>query len=200
MAQVVDLIIQKNITNQFKFADGVYQQGIIKRGLGRLWAALNLDELPDGRIIDFVVYQIYRFRDMIEQYPNTKWQTTWLWSDSAVAKFEHQFFGEQAKAGINYYIDQWLKEGQLTRDQLIQMLSTPKEHPLAKYIYIEAEEPTKRRFLNTELGKLNCYRATTGWTPFSKACDECQYCMECMETFSKILPEIIRLRQTTPKL
>lgn len=43
--------------------------------------------------------------------------------------------------------NQWLSEAQLTRAYLNSLISEQKqEHPQAKYIYMEAEESTKKMF------------------------------------------------------
>lgn len=190
--QTIDYLIKRSITDKFKCSGATYQ-GTVDRGIKRLAGVTG--SISDERIVDFIVYQIYRYKDMIAEYPGTRWEFTWLWSDNAVAKYHNQYYGDNAKVGINYYINQWLAEFDLTRDMLVGMLDPQTEHSLSRYLYLESEEGTKQRFLNTEIGKLNCFRSTTGWSPLSPTCQQCQFNAECIRHFEGVLPELIRIRK-----
>lgn len=150
--------------------------------------------MSDGRLVDFIVYQIYRFRDLIAD-KNSRWDITWCFSENAVRKFKAQFLDVGGKSGMLYYIDQWLIEGGLSRDKLERMIAVKKEHRLAKLIYIEAEDLTKRRFFGTETGFAICIKSTTGWTPKSPLCASCVSAGKCMEITEKKYPELTRLRK-----
>ena len=118
-----------------------------------------------------------------------------MFTDFAVEKYRAQFMSEDGKNGMNYYIDQWLDENELSRAQLTAMIADPKPNKMRKYIYMEAEEMTKRRFINTEGGYLLCQSSTTGWSPKSEACGECSYRKRCEEDTERRLPELVRLRR-----
>lgn len=148
----------------------------------------------DGRVIDFLVYQIYRFRDLIA-ITGSRWNITWCFSDKAIEKFKNQFLVSEGKAGMLYYIDQWLEEGGLNRGMLEDLICEQKEHRLAKHIYIQSEDYTKRRFVNTEVGVALCSKATTGWAPQSPICSSCKFADKCMRITEKKYPELVRLRK-----
>ena len=99
------------------------------------------------------------------------------------------------KSGMNYYIDRWLDDSELSRSCLVKMIEEPKSNSMRKYIYMEAEEQTKMRFLNTEAGYLLCQRSTTGWAPMSETCKRCEYKKQCEQATEKRLPELVRLRK-----
>lgn len=198
VAAMLDRVVLMCVTNKLTISGKSYNMPIIRRGLDRIWERLwPLDRLPDGRVVDFCVYQLFRFRDMIEQYPHTRWELTWCFSDNAVEKYRAQFMSNNGKSGINYYIDRWLSEGGLTRDALAAMLGDPRSHRLEKFIYVEAEERTKLRFHNKETGRALCAQSTTGWSPMSAACQECVFADECRDRFTRLMPELMRLRKQT---
>lgn len=165
---------------------------IIKMGIERL-DKLFPNGVSDGRIIDFIVYQIYRFRDMIG-VKDTRWNMTWCFSDNAVQKFKHQFLDASGKAGMLYYIDQWLEDGGLNRGMLEKMIKVQDKHRLAKLVYIQSEDCTKKRFLNTEMGLALCLQSTTGWSPQSPVCSSCTNSEKCKVITQKKYPELFRLR------
>ena len=199
IASMIDKVIHTLITKELNISGKPYNLPTIAMGVQRLAALFPYVGMADERIVDFVVYQVYRYRDMIAGYPNTRWQLTWLFSDNAVAKYKSQFISADGKSGMNYYIDQWLHEGKLDRQMLSDMLADTTQHRLAKYIYQKGEEMTKKRFLNTETGLMLCLQSTTGWTPQSPTCQQCKYASRCMEESAKRYPEIIRLRQQCTK-
>lgn len=195
IATMIDKVVHTLITKGCTINGKPYNLGILTRGVERLSALFPYKGMADDRIVDFVVYQIYRYRDMIADYPNTRWQLSWCFSNNAVEKYKAQFLSEDGKSGMNWYIDQWLKDGRMDRQMLADMLAEPTGHKLAKYIYIEAEECTKKRFLNTEMGYMLCLMSTTGWTPKSPTCKQCLNASQCMEESARKYPEIVRLRQ-----
>ena len=195
IASMIDRVIHTKITKELTIVGKHYNLPTIVRGMQRLSTLFPYAGMADDRIVDYVVYQVYRYRDMIAEYPYTRWKLSWLFSNNAVEKYKAQFISEDGKHGMNYYIDQWLFEGELDRHTLSDMLADITQHRLAKFIYQEGEEMTKKRFLNTEFGMMMCLQSTTGWTPTSPTCQQCQYSSSCMEASAKIYPEIIRLRQ-----
>lgn len=150
--------------------------------------------LSDGRIVDFVVYQIYRYRDMID-VKTSRWSFSWCFSKTAVGKFKGQFLDEKGKSGMMYYIDQWLKTAGLSRSKLEDMIADTSEHRLAKFIYMQSEDSIKRRFGDLDMRLHICMASTTGWTPRSSVCSECANYSRCMKLSMKKYPELIRLRK-----
>lgn len=193
--RVLDAVIRGCITDGVSFGGKDAFKGVIYSGLDRMWSQLwPLSVLPSGRVVDFCVYQLYRFRDMIEQYPGTRWELRWCFSDGAVEKYRQQFMSEKGRSGINYYIDCWLRDGGLSRGVLVAMMGDPRSSRLEKFLYVGAEERTKQRFYNREAGKLLCWRATTGYSVLSASCRGCDYKKECEEHFKRFMPELMRLR------
>ena len=184
-------LVRQTIDPKFNMVFG--WQGTIAMWLDR-FKVLYPYNFADERIIDYVVYQIYRFRDLIPER-GKGWNLSWCFSKNAVDKFKAQFIDDSGKSGMNYYIDQWLKSEGLNRQKLTEMLVDFKEHRLAKFIYMPSEELTKRRFADSEVGFMLCMQATTGWSPLSDACKACQHTSECIEYFEKKTPELIRLRK-----
>lgn len=154
--------------------------------------------VSDGRIVNFIVYQIYRYRDLIA-VKGSSWNISWCFSDKAIQKFMCQFMDSNGKSGMMYYIDCWLRDGDMDRSKLEEMIVDNSEHRLAKYIYIESEDATKRRFLNTEFGLHLCLTSTTGWTPQSPVCIACSNATQCISASQKKCPELIRLRKESQK-
>lgn len=169
---------------------------VIAKGIERL-KKLYPYGYCDERIVDFIVYQIYRYRDCINREP--RWNITWCFSEMAVNKFRCQFIEEGGKSGMNWYIDRWLQESGTCRENLTGMLRDLSEHPLAKMIYVEAEDMMKKRFLNEEGGYFICQQSTTGWSPGSSVCAECNYVERCQITTEKKYPELFRIRKQWKK-
>ena len=150
--------------------------------------------MSDSRIVDFVVYQIYRYRDVI---PNQGFGWSWFWcfTNNAVAKYKAQFIDDGGKTGINYYIDRWLESGGLSRANLLDIISHRDEESLAFYVDNPADEQIKVKWLNTPYGLVNCIKFTSGWSPKSQSCQQCQYEKDCVFYTQKKYPEIYRLRK-----
>lgn len=165
----------------------------VKNGIMNL-SKLFAGEISDGRIVDFIVYQVYRYRDFIG-IKGSSWNISWCFSDTAIKKFKSQFLDSKGKSGMMYYIDCWLEDGGLSRSVLRDMLADNGEHRLARYIYIVSEDVIKRRFKNTELGLQLCIQSTTGWTPQSPVCSNCSNMYRCAIVSEKKCPELIRLRK-----
>lgn len=163
-----------------------------QEGLAKLPLLFGISAMDDGRIVDYVVYQLYRSRSAVAE---GRWRYTWLFSQNALDKYRKQFIDEDGKSGVNYYIDQWLGEAELPRRLLAEMIADPKEHPLWKMVHLVSEEPIKRRFLNTADGLALCQCATTGWSPLSETCGQCDNWVECGKMTARKYPELMRLRK-----
>lgn len=152
------------------------------------------DSDPSERLVDFVVYQVYRYREAMTD-PNSRFQVTWCFSDNAIEKYRKQFIEDEGKSGITFYIDRWLSSFGIDRNRLIAIMSPPKENPMRKFVYIESEDNSKSRFHNTEAGYVLCQTSTTGWTPKSRWCSSCAFSGRCMTATERKYPELTRLRQ-----
>lgn len=192
IVRVINTLINECVGCDKIRVDGRLQHlQIISKGLERL-QMLYPHGYCDERIIDFVVYQIYRYRDYIGT--DTRWNISWCFSDMAVAKYRQQFIDENGKSGMNYYIDRWLSEADLSREGLTVMIKDRSEHPMMKMIYIESEDIIKDRFLNTDGGYFICQQSTTGWSPASPVCGQCNNISKCKDVTKKKYPELFRLR------
>ena len=184
--------MRRTINPKWKFTQSGTAALYLQNGLDQLPALYGISEIDDERIVDYLVYQLYRQRTAIE---SGTWQYNWLFSMSAMDKFRKQFLSADGKSGMNYYINQWLDEGELSRGALTAMIAKPKPNPLRKMIYLPSEEPIKRRFLNTRDGLALCQSSTTGWSPLSEACGQCDNWVECGKITAKKYPELMRFRK-----
>ena len=191
IGKMLCFLVRQTIDPKFTMSFG--WQGTIAMWLDRFRKLYPYD-FADDRVTDYVVYQIYRFRDLIPER-GKGWNLTWCFSANAVDKFKKQFIDDNGKSGMNYYIDQWLQADGLDRGKLTEMLVDFREHRLAKFIYMPSEELTKKRFADTDTGFMLCMQATTGWSPLSAACQKCSHVEECIGYFEKKTPELIRLRK-----
>lgn len=149
----------------------------------------QLQDIADERIIDVMVYSLYLKRKPMRKF--TAWD---VFSDMTMIKFQCQFMSENGKSGMNYYINKWLREANLTRTLLTKMIAKPKPHKMSKFIYLESDEMIKKRFYNTEIGYLLCQQSTTGWAPRSRNCKFCENADKCMIATEQKYPELVRLR------
>ena len=113
---------------------------------------------------------------------------SWFFSEKAISRFY------EAKPGLKYYEDKWLHSLGLNRSDLKLSFISKEEHPMRKYIHMEAEESTKRRFLNQDVGYGLCVESTLMWSPMSEVCRICDYKQRCLEALKKAYPELYRLR------
>lgn len=189
---MIQTLIQKTIDPKWKFTQSGQVAMYLQNGLERLPGLFGFSDIDDERIIDYIVYQIYRSRTAIAE---GSWQHTWLFSQNAMEKYKKQFMSVDGKHGMNYYINQWLDEVELSRSALTDMIAKPKPNPLRNMVYLPSEEPIKRRFLNTPDGLALCQSSTTGWSPLSEACGRCDNWVECGKITVKKYPELMRFRK-----
>ena len=187
---MLTVLIKQTISEEWRFPLGRYSEVVVLEGLLRLEKLFGKDYAND-RIVDFVVYQIYRFRDVMK---GNDWKLTWCFSENAVAKYKAQFMTKNGKSGMNYYIDLWLSEHELSREQLAKMVEEKKVNPFKKFVYIESEDAVKGRFHNTEVGFVLCQQATTGWSPKSPLCCSCNSKEKCIAATKEKYPELTRIR------
>lgn len=189
---MIQTLIQKTIDPKWKFTQSGQVALYLQNGLGRLPALFGISDIDDERIVDYIVYQAYRMRSAIQE---GSWQTTWLFSQSALEKFKKQFMSADGKSGMNYYINQWLEEADLSRGALTAMITKQKPNPLRNMVYLPSEEPIKKRFLNTPDGLVLCQNSTTGWSPLSETCGRCDNRVECERLTATKYPELMRFRK-----
>lgn len=188
---MINKIILTLINKRYKIPEGDISKGIIASGIQRLNKELYPNsKMADERIVDYIVYFLYLRRE--PRYHFTEYD---MFSEHAIEKYRHQFMSESGKSGINYYINQWLSEGGLTRHRLTLMIASPKPNKMSKFLYMPSEELIKKRFYNTDNGFMLCQQSTTGWAPKSEACSGCEYKERCMNVTAMKFPELIRLRK-----
>ena len=189
---MIETVIRRCIDPKWRYPGGP-NLVLLETGIGALKQLWPYEGIADDRIVDYIVYQIYRTRDTIEQGYN--WKPNFLFTSYSIEKYRRQFIDESGKSGMNYYINRWLDDAELTRGDLVKIIEDPKPNSMRKYIYMESEEQTKKRFLNTEVGYMLCQRSTTGWAPLSETCNRCEYKKQCKQATAKRLPELVRLRK-----
>lgn len=188
--KMLTVLMRNRIDEKWRFPLNRYSEILVREGLEKLEQLFGKG-FSNDRIVDYIVYQIYRYRDLIN---NSSWQISWCFSQNAVNKYKGQFIDAGGKSGMNYYIDLWLNEGGISRESLSAILKDRSKNPLKKFIYIESENDVKLRWHNTQAGFFLCQQATTGWSPKAPPCQTCNYKEDCMESTALKYPEIMRLR------
>lgn len=191
MHSAINKIILTLIGKEFKIPDGGQSLVVVEQGIKKINQALYpYSNMADDRIIDYLVYFLYLKRE-----PRWRFTINDIFSDYAISRYRQQFMSENGKSGINYYINQWLDSGDLTRAALTKMIEKPKPHKMSKFIYLESEDLIKRRFFNTDMGYMLCQLSTMGWAPRSKWCQVCINASQCICATERKYPELIRLRR-----
>lgn len=145
------------------------------------------NEVSVGNIVNYCVYNVNRMMKM---------------SSSAISIFKYNhIFGatgvkryKESPSGARYFEDLFLESINITRQELVLLISDSKEHPLFKYIYPKYEDIVKRRFFNTTAGRLLCERSTTLYAPKSPYCNKCNYAEGCKEKLKEFNSELHRIR------
>ena len=178
-------IIRKLIDPSFKFPGG----GMVDKKLSsfiKKFTNMCGGEFNTSRLVDYCVFQAHKNRNSTIQVslaPNT-------FGNTALQKYQ-QMSSKQKTFAEN----KWLESAQLTRAYLNSLISNQKsEHPLAKFIYMESEESTKMRCMNTEVGLVICATSTLMWSPFSKTCQRCKNADTCQKQTALKYPELYRIR------
>lgn len=191
---MVETLIKRTIDPKWAYSQSGLMAKKLSEGLSLLPGLFNVSDMDDERIVDYIVYQVYRNRDLIKE---GRWRPTWLFTQTALDRYRAQFLSESGKSGMNYYINLWLDEYELSRGQLALMIAKQKPNPLKRMVYMESEEPIKKRFFNTDAGFALCQQATTGWSPLSDACKGCRMSRECKKLTEKKYPELFRFRKNS---
>lgn len=173
--------IQRKLVNPtFKFSQG----GATFTTLSNFVNAFEKEfgAVTKERLVDFCICTAHTYRSISNS------SIKQMFGSASIKKFK------EAKDGKAYYENQWLSSAKLTRQQLVNMISDRQEHPQAKYIYVEAEEGSKKRLLNKEVGYLLCQASTLGWSPVSEACQQCVFVVQCKQETQRKYPELYRIR------
>ncbi|MGL5690381.1 MAG: hypothetical protein ACRDD8_06105 [Bacteroidales bacterium] len=142
--------------------------------------------ITDTLIVDYCVRQAHIWRDMTKY--KQQWNVNYAFGARAIERYYN------SAKGLRHFEDRWLCAGGLSRDALRLMITAPGEHPMQKYVFIEAEERTKFRLINTEFGFAVCEHSTLLWSPLSPACSKCNYTEKCRTRTQKLHPELYRIR------
>ena len=193
IARAVEVIIRKCIYPKYRLPQNEYYLVNIEQGMQMYREKCYPMGLADERIADYILYQIYRYRDMIGV--DSRWTIVWLFTQNAVEKYRAQFLSKGGKSGMYYYIHEWMDDNELTMQRVLNVIAEPKPNEMAKYVYMPSEEPIKRRWLNTEAGYTLCGTSTTGWSPQSRICNQCNYVGKCRVRMQTKYPELLRIRK-----
>lgn len=177
---VFTAIITKLVDPTYKFPKGGAVTRIIITFLNRM--EQEFGAITCERLVDVCVTGAYTFRE------RGQWTLKQVFGPSTIKRVKEQ------KRGQLFYQDQWLESAGLSRGALLDMIKDRKEHPQAKFIYIQSEEATKKRQLNRKTGYFICQLSTLGWSPESEACQQCNFTADCKAETERKYPEIYRLR------
>ena len=173
-------IQRKMVDSTFRFSQGGSTVRVIGNFLDRF--EKEFGAITKERLVDFCICTAHAYKE------RESWTINQVFGPSSIKRLR------ESKRGARYYEDQWLKGGELTRESLIQLIADKSEHPLAKYIYQESEELTKKRLLNRLAGYVICQASTLGWSPLSEACGGCNYIEQCKRETDRKYPELYRIR------
>lgn len=173
-----------------KLVEGEQSINAVQAGIQSIQKKLWPNGMSDERITDYIVYHLYRKRESWYSFFASD-----LFTDYAISKYYEQFLGLNKRPGMNYYIDQWLEDGGLSRQKITDMIAAPKPNKLTKLVYMPSEELIKKRFYNTNNGYMLCQNNTTGWAPKSESCQQCKFQNDCIVDTERKYPELIRLRR-----
>ena len=173
--------IQKRLVNPtFKFSQGGATFTTLSNFINSF--EKEFGTITSERLVDFCIYVSHAYRN------TDKWSIKQAFGPTAIKKFK------TAAVGKVYYENLWLSSANLTRENLVDMIKDRQEHPQAKYIYVEAEESSKKRLLNKEVGYMLCQASTLGWSPVSEACQQCTFTTQCKHETQRKYPELYRIR------
>lgn len=140
-------------------------------------------DVSDSRVVDYCVCIAHFWRGLERQ-----WNPNFSFGPKAIQRYV------DFKNGKKYYEDSWLKEHGLSRSYLESLIMDTSNHPLAKYIYMEAEEVTKSRAQKIGAYIALCDKSTLLWSPFSPSCQKCEQRHKCKQYTNIVYPELYRIR------
>lgn len=179
------LLVRRTLDNAFRFPGG----GLARRTVDDCMESLagGADAPARERVVDFCVCSVYAMT-FYEEKVLRGWTSVHSFGPKALERFARN------TPTHRYWEDRWLKEHGLSRGELLQEVRDRSEHPLAKFLYPEYEDATKRRRIGTEAGLYVCCQSTLLWTPLSPVCSECAMADVCRKMTRKRYPELYRLR------
>lgn len=185
MTGVFSILMRAAVAPVFTFPKG----GVAMRAVRSCLEMLEdyYGEISPERIVDFCTCQVHAISRFDQAYLR-RWKVTHSFGKKAMERFTGN------KQMHRYYEDRWLQENKLSRSILLPLIRDRREHPLARYIFPEYEEPTKRRALSTSAGYYICGISTLLWTPFSPACQRCRHAESCIGRTQLNYPELYRIR------
>ena len=179
--QVFSFLVREMLWAEFRFPGG---------GLAQRQIADCIEKL-DGRrerVVDFCICQAYTISRFSPRYLRVNWKPSHSFGAKALERISCNSQGQR------YYEDKWLASKELSRAGLLELFRDRSVHPLAKFIYIESEDRTKKRHRGSEAGLYICSVSTLMWTPFSPVCAACPSAEACREMTRRRYPELYRIR------
>ena len=183
--RVFTFLVREMVWAGFRFPGGGLAQSRIADCLERLDDGTGM--LSRERVVDFCVCQVYAISSFGEGYLK-RWNPSHSFGAKALARFAKNSQGQR------YYEDKWLAGRGLSRAGLLDLFRDRSVHPLAKFIYPESEDRTKKRHRGSEAGLYICSVSTLMWTPFSPVCTACPKAEACRDMTSRRYPELYRIR------
>ena len=138
------------------------------------------------KVVDFCICQVYTLTFDAKMLRG--WAPAHSFGKKALERFARN------TPAHRYWEDRWLERHGLSRGGLLHEVRDRSLHPLAKFLYPEYEDTTKRRRIGTEAGLYVCCLSTLLWTPLSPVCQECAMAGKCREMTRERYPELYRLR------
>ena len=178
------LLMRRTLDEWFRFPGG----GLARRAVdGCMEVLAGGAEAPSReKVVDFCVCQVYALTFDAKMLRG--WTPAHSFGRKALERFARN------TSTHRYWEDRWLKEHGLARGGLLHEVRDRSQHPLAKFLYPEYEDATKRRRIGTEAGLYVCSLSTLLWTPLSPVCQECAMTEKCREMTCERYPELYRLR------
>lgn len=178
-------LVKRAVEPSFSFPNGGRVDRILRHFVTEL-SRIGGGEFNGCRMVDYCIFQVHKNRNADHQRalaPNA-------FGDTAFKKYLSMSSKEKT-----YAENCWLDEVGLNRSVLYGLVESRKSHPLAKYIYMPAEEQTKKRCINTDTGFAICFTSTLMWSPFSDTCSRrCRFADRCRAETEKKYPELYRIR------
>lgn len=178
-------LLMRTLNPEFKFPGGAVARKCVDSCLDTLQE--RYISLGSERIVDFCICQVYALSRFGAEYLR-RWRVNHSFGGKALNRYATQTNAHR------HYQDCWLKGIGYTRSGLQYLFTNRAHHPLAKFIYPEYEDATKRRLQGTTAGFCICQMSTLLWTPFSPVCQKCPFSKRCRAITAHKHHELYRLR------